>query len=300
MIISFGTILMHLRVTSQAVPPDSNYRDAARFADQYEIGIGGKAALQALAAANAGAKIALVSKIGDDHYGKNMLLKLRQRGVVTSGVGRNNSVATGTCLEVGGKTRDRILATGASHWADASQIPEEILKPDGILMLQTEVPLKQNSILLERAKSCDTTTMMNLSPKNDLSPEDMANIDYMIVPEAYKGYVADAGKYKDMTLIVLDQHGGCMAMKAGQVVAECELPKAPEDEEGNRADLSFKYPGCSEDAFCGTFAAGLYSGMNVEKAMNFANAARALTANKKGGYLTLPYLDAIEELLKNN
>ncbi len=300
MIISFGAILMHLQVSSQSPVPQSAYANAARFADHYEIDIGGKAALQALAAANAGAKVALVGKIGDDHYGKNMLLKLRQRGVITSGVGRNETIPTGICIEIGGKTHDRILALGASQWADATQIPEEILKPDGFLLLQTEIAMKQNTLMFEKARDCGAKTILNLSPQTELTPEDMARIDYLITPAAHKGYVADAARYKDLILIVLDDHGGLIAMKAGQVIAEAELPQAKPDEDSNPKDISFKYPSCSEEAFCGTFAAALYNQMPLEEALKYANAARALTASKKGGYKTMPYLDTLNQLFKNN
>ena len=290
MILSFGSILMHFDMSSEQPSPDGGYHDAMRLASSYEAGIGGKAAMQALAAANAGAKVALVGKIGDDHYGKNILLKLRQRGVVTSGVGRNNSVSTGSCIRMHGKDADNILALGASQWVETVQIPNEILKPETILLVQTEVPINITTELLIRAKEQKTTTILNLSPSNDIPPEALEHLDYLIVPEAYKGYVADAGRYPDLTNITLLKNGDVHAHKAGQPIADI---KKYQDDTLERVSLS-----ASEDAFCGTFAAGLYTHMSFNKSLELANIARTLCAASKGHHQSLPYFDQVQDIYK--
>ena len=62
--------------------------------------------------------------------------------------------------------------------------------------------------------------------------------------------------------------------------------------------LDWSHPEAYEDAFCGTFVAGLYAGLKLDKVILRAHIASALTASKPGGYDTIPYSDAVEECLK--
>ena len=59
--------------------------------------------------------------------------------------------------------------------------------------------------------------------------------------------------------------------------------------------LTWEYPEGYEDAFCGTFAAGLFASQPLDKVILKAHIAAALTASKAGGYDAIPYIDEVDQ-----
>lgn len=266
MILVFGTILMDLRLVLEKAQTGTN----ALFASEYDVGVGGHAALHALAAAKAGAKTALIGKIGDDHYGKNILLRLRQRGVITSGVGRNEGTTTGSIITLGRKNPQTIIASGASTGADPEQIPDEIIKDGAIILLQDELTAAQNIPVINRARTKDVTLIMTRSGTTDWSPYKDIKFDYVIARGEDAGTFSVQKKNENPQII-----------------------KMPVLETLKVVDHT-----CTLDAFCGTFAAGLLEKKSEAIAIHHASVAAMLTACRKGGHTSLPYPDAVKDTIK--
>src|SRR5215207_4981992 len=85
---------------------------------------GGKGANQAVAAARAGAAVALVGAVGDDDLGTDALAALRAEGVDVGAVARLGGVATGVALIVVDRDgRNQIaVASGANHEVSAEHV----------------------------------------------------------------------------------------------------------------------------------------------------------------------------------
>jgi len=85
---------------------------------------GGKGANQAVAAARAGAAVALVGAVGDDELGTDALAALRAEGVDVGAVARLGGVATGVALIVVDRDgRNQIaVASGANHEVSAEHV----------------------------------------------------------------------------------------------------------------------------------------------------------------------------------
>jgi ribokinase len=85
---------------------------------------GGKGANQAVAAARAGAAVALVGAVGDDDFGAESLDALRAEGVDVSAVRRIEGVATGVALIVVDSAGDNqiAVASGANHELTAAHV----------------------------------------------------------------------------------------------------------------------------------------------------------------------------------
>lgn len=85
---------------------------------------GGKGANQAVAAARAGAAVALVGAVGDDDLGAGALDELRAEGVGVTGVRRLAGVATGVALIVVDRAGDNqiAVASGANHEVTAADV----------------------------------------------------------------------------------------------------------------------------------------------------------------------------------
>ena len=288
MIFVFGSILQVIRVETDAAQKYEHFE----FTRHYKYSVGGKGGLQALAAAKAGAKTAVVSRTGDDELAKHILLRLRKHGVITSGVAKAEKLQTGTAIRLEHENRT-IIALGASAHATADQIPEDVLTDKHIVLLQTELDPAENSKILELAKEKGATTILNISPRFEISENDIANLDYAIMSSKHKekwkalsGAIAKNGQLKTIFI----SHEGAIELQIKGTTTP--LPKA------NLEDLNWEAPEAYEDSFCGTFAANLFAGQPLDKAILKAHIASALTASNPGGYSAIPYSDAVEECLK--
>ena len=285
MIFVFGAILQSIRVAKDSDHTAGN----VQYAIHYHNSVGGKGAMQALAAAKSEAKTALVGRTGDDELAKHILLRLRTHGVITSGVAKAEKVQTGTSIRIENDNQT-ILALGASSRTKAEQLPIEALNPDSIVLLQTELPKEENSKVLSTAKEASATTIIDLSPQANLSEEDWANIDYVIAPEKRKDYVASNAKDTPISAIYLKTDGNLeMSIKGGPIKT---VPKPALEA------LTWKHPEGSDDTFCGTFAASLYGGLSLNEAITRAHVAASLTATIPGIYDAIPYSEAVNECIK--
>lgn len=288
MIFVFGSILQLIRVETDAEQKFEHFE----FTKHYKNSVGGKGGLQALAAAKTGAKTALISKTGDDELSKHILMRLRKHGVVTSGVAKTDQVQTGTAIRLEHENRT-IIALGASAKTSAEQIPDNVLSEQNVILLQTELDPAENSKLLEIAKEKGSKTILNISPRFEITEDDIANLDYAIMSTKHKekwaalsGPIAANGH---LTTIFIGPDGTIELSIKGTTAP---LPKI------HLENLDWSHPEGYEDAFCGTFAAGIYKGEPLDKTILKSSIAAAITASRPGGYVAIPYSDEVDEALK--
>lgn len=299
MLIVFGSInqdmyfqVSHLPETGEAV-----------LCPKYETGGGGKGANQALAAARCGAKTALVGRVGDDGMGMRMLATLRREGVMTSGVAQSNH-ATGCsvvlCDNAGG--REVVVALGANADTSSEQIPDEILTPQNIVLMQMEIPEDHNWDVVRRAHSCGAKTILNLAPAIHI-PDDVLNmLDYLIVNELEARQISQKLGIKAETnaallaralcqqggltcVVTIGERGAVAAAPDGRVVAVPPLKVDVVDVSG------------AGDAYCGTFAAAIHAGLDLVEAMQRSSVAGGLACTKTGAQNSFPHVFEIDEAL---
>lgn len=302
MIIVFGSINMDINVRVKDFPRAGE----TVLSPSYDMTPGGKGANQALACARGGAKTALVGKVGDDGMSHRILNGLRRNEVMTTGVATSDYLPTGMAFV----TRDAqgenqiVVASGANGDLMATQVPDEVLKPGNILLLQMEVPLQENFALMERARKLGCTIILNLAPAFHLPQKSLEMVDYLIVNEPEARMIAEATgipPQQDLMLLAraLSAKGnldcivtmgpkGSVAMTSkgqGWRVPALEL-KEVVDTTG------------AGDCFCGTLAAGLHNKLALGSAMRSASVAASLSCMKKGAQESYPYIADIEEILE--
>lgn len=300
MIIVFGSLNMDMSLRIDKLPEAGE----TILSSDYDLNPGGKGANQALSACRAGAKVAIVGKTGDDHYGRSITEALKRDGVMVSGVGKSEKHPTGTALTVrdAGGQKQMIILSGANVDVTSDQVPDEILVPGNVLLMQMELPLEETIDILARAKSRGCTTILNLAPAVMLPKEAVGLLDYLIVNSIEARKIAErlnlatennAGKIAhglavegQLTCIVtLGKSGAIAVTKDGQAWG---VPILNMDQ-----SLVIDVNGAG-DAYCGTFAAAIHAGMSLSDAMRRASVAATLTCLKQGAMPSLPYLDDIE------
>ncbi len=304
MIIVFGSLNMDMAVKLDNLPEPGE----TVLSQSYDLIPGGKGANQALAAARAGAKVAMVGRVGLDNYGKTCTDSLKREGVMVSGVAKSE-LPTGTAIiaRAGDGENMIIVLSGANSEVTHDQVPDEILTKSNMLLMQMELPLEQTITLLERAHKMGCKTILNLAPAVTVPKKAFGNLDYLIVNSIEARQIVEKMNLRaennalklaqalaitgELTCIVtLGGRGSIAVTKDNKGYAVPSIPMKPEEVLDTTG---------AGDAYCGTFAAAIHAGLDLGQAMRRASIAGSLAVTKLGAQDSLPYLDEIEQRLKD-
>lgn len=289
--------------------------DVKRFPERGETSLtpshtsipGGKGANQALAAARAGAKTALVGCVGDDGPGLRILNNLKRNEVITSGVAKSEDYPTGMAVvtkeKSAGKSRT-IVSLGANMFINADQAPSDILHEKNLLLVQMEVPLEQNAIVMKTAHDNGAKVILNLAPALKIPKTVLTLVDYLVVNQIEARKLAktlELDPQKDTVKLAQE-----MAKKGNLT---CIVTMGPEgviavDPKGKGWKLSsMKIEDVADttgagDCFCGTFAACLHNKKSMVESLKMATIASGLSCRATGGQESYPYLGDIEDAME--
>lgn len=299
MIIVFGSINMDMFIDSERMPEAGETIVCPGF----EMSPGGKGANQALAALRSGAKVALVSRAGDDGMGTRIVTNLRREGVMTSGVAQSPQPTGCAIIFRNSDGQNRIVvASGANAEISADQVPDEILKPGNVVLMQMETPPQENWILLDRAKKLGAMTILNAAPVRDIPKEVFPLLDVLIVNEIEAAQLSTQIGFKDPDVLkqaaALSAAGPltCIVTLGAKGAVAWTKDNKPFHVPALKVDDVVDTTGAG-DAWCGTLATALYQGMALEDAMKRASVAASLSCMKKGAQESFPYLGDIEDYL---
>ncbi len=303
MIIVFGSINMDINMDVKRFPESGE----TVLTPSYSSTPGGKGANQALAAARAGAKTAIVGCVGDDGPGLRILSNLKRNEVITSGVAKSTEYPTGMAIVIKEKSGENriIVASGANVGVSSEQAPAEILHSKNLLLVQMEVPLEQNAVVMKTAHDNGAKVILNLAPALTIPKEMLSLVDYLVVNQIEAKQLAkslgiDAKKETVKLAEAMAKQGKLtciVTMGAEGVIAVSEDGKGwkiPSMELENIADTTG-----AGDCFCGTFAACLHEGRSLGVALKMATVASGLSCLNEGTQEAYPYLADIEEAMKN-
>ncbi|WP_436492981.1 ribokinase [Actinokineospora sp. HUAS TT18] len=233
---------------------------------------GGKGANTAVAAARAGAEVALVAAVGTDDYGTFLLDALREAGVDTTGVRR---VPTPTGLAYITLTPDGensiIVSPGANSRLTAADVD---LGEAAVLVASLEVPIPVVEHAVALAVREGVRPVVNLSPVAELSAATIAALDPLVVNEHEAKVLADYshGDGPRSTVITLGARGALVITADGS-----EHIPAPQVEAVDTTGAG--------DAFTGALAARLADGATLAEATRHAitHAAESVTRHGAQG-----------------
>ncbi len=258
------------------------------------VAAGGKGGNQALAAARDGAPVAMVGAVGRDGFAELVLGGLRAARVDLSCI---QAVETPTgCAAVGvdpGGANQIMVAAGANALACAEQVPDALLAPGNLLLLQMELDRDQTEMLVARARARGCRIMLNLAPALPIAEAALQHVDWLLVneveaqalatrlgvPDAAPGRLAGA---LGVAVIVTYGAAGAVGSSGGRLCRVPALPVEVVDTTG------------AGDAFAGVLAAGLHRGLDLDLALRRAAVAGSLSCTARGAQAALPGRAAIE------
>jgi ribokinase len=294
MITVFGSINVDLvcRVRKSPLPGETV------LGSDYALIPGGKGANQALAARRAGAEVRMVGAIGDDDIGKVALNELIPAGVDLGSVARRSGTTGVAIITVDDSGENTIVVSpGANAAARAGQIPPGVLSERDTLLLQLEVPQEQVFAAARLARAGGARVVLSVAPFAPFTPEQLADIDIVIVNEheakdfarhfglavstAETTVTALAERLGRTVIATLGPEGAVAAGPAG-VIRVPALKVTPVDTTG------------AGDTFAGVLAAFLDEGRSLREAMAHAAIAGSLACTRHGAQPSFPTRAEIE------
>lgn len=274
----------------------------------YQIGFGGKGANQCVAASKLGAKVTLISKIGDDDNGKRYIQNLKRCGVDTSNVLTTDASCTGvapiTVADDG--TNSIVVFSGANMLLSREDINSAagVLKSAKILLCQLEIDKFTTLHSLKVAKNAGVTTFLNIAPAiEDLSDEFFINSDIICLNET-EAFALTGIEVADITsavsaakqllsrgtsncIITLGKDGSIAVQENGEV---CHV----HGDKVNAKDTTG-----AGDAFIGAFSYFFckLGASNYMDVMKRANTVAGMSVTKKGTQSSYPLRTDLPETL---
>lgn len=180
-----------------------------------------------------------------------------------------------------------IIIAGANDKLLISDIKEEILKENDLVVLQNEIRGETNEYVINKCKELGKVVVYNPAPYRPIKDEILSKVDYFIVNEVelaqYSGEKdLEKGIEKIMKLgvknlvVTLGKEGSLLVNKQGRIKVNAHKVNAVDTV-------------AAGDTYVGYFVAGIMSGKNLKEAMEFASKASAITVTRKGSIVSIPF-----------
>jgi len=148
---------------------------------KFQDGFGGKGANQAVCASILGAKVGIVTRVGDDKFGREIRENYERHGVDVTHVKIVEGVTTGIAniwVDDSGENKI-VLIPGANYKMTAADVvaAKTLISEAKLLVCQNEITLEATLEALRCAKQSHVSTLFNPSPMIDFPDEIFSLVD---------------------------------------------------------------------------------------------------------------------------
>ncbi len=284
-VVVVGSINVDLVVAADHLPAPGETVLGGSFARHF----GGKGANQAVAAARAGAIVAMVGAVGDDDLAEPSLDALAGEGVDISSVSRVAAPTGVAIIAVGrGGENQIVVAPGANAMVTLEDLPALLATGEGgVLVTGFEIPPAVAAEALHLARDAGWIAILNPAPAMPLA-DDLLELGAILVPNEHELCVAagleDAARALELLggrnrgpVVVTRGAGGAILADGDEHRSVAGFPVA------DVVDTTG-----AGDAFIGALAAWLAGGRPLMGSVVAANAAGALSVARAGARIAMP------------
>ena len=263
---------------------------------------GGKGANQAVAAAKLGARVQLVTCLGNDDTGRSLAKSYVKDGVDISGIKYSDS-PTGTALIFVDDNAENCIAVAPG--ANNDLLPEDIdiltdkMKEAGWLLIQLEIPEATVDRAVTLADSLGVKVILNPAPMRYFS-EDLFPHLWLITPNE-----TEAERLTGVTINSEDDARAAAAMLHEKGARNVIITLGSKGSLVYSADGSFMVTARvvkavdttgAGDAYNGALVAALAEGKTLVEAARFATIAASISVTRLGAQTSSPTRNEIENL----
>jgi len=270
---------------------------------------GGKGANQAYAAAKLAAKSAvvrIVGRVGYDVFADHLKASLSAAGVDVTAVHSTRAHPTGVALiwvEESGQN-SIVVASGANHALASSEVEamRPVFRGASFVLFQLESPLNTVAAALKLARAEGARTMLDPAPAQPLSPDLLASVDILTPNETEalillgmppgRVSVSDAPA---LARLLRERGPGAVVLKLGDqgcFYCDGEIELFSAGFAVNARDTT-----AAGDTFNAALAVALTEGRDVSGALQFANAAAAISVTRMGAQASAPARAEVDQFL---
>ncbi len=257
---------------------------------------GGKGANQAVAAARLGGDVTLISKTGNDVFGKQSVVLYNSENVNTDFISSDSKLPSGVALITVDSMGENciVVASGANANLKPSDIDKAMKAIDNsdFVLMQLEIPLETVEYVAEIASAKGKKVILNPAPARALSNSLLKHLD-LIIPNKSEAEILSGIKVTDIetakqaaeiiakkgvdnVVITLGSQGALIREKDSfQFVAAHKVEAVDTTAAG--------------DTFCGALCVGLSEGKTILESVKLAVRASAITVTRMGAQSSLPY-----------
>lgn len=263
---------------------------------------GGKGANQAVAAHRLGGNIWMLGKIGKDAFGENLLQFFQTEGMNINSIVVADKISTGAAFVAVDSSSENIIyvSGGANDNLSFSDIKDVQIEKGDIVSATLETPIEATRQLFDKARKIGAKTILNAAPAILDAKTIFPLVDYLIVnetelsifshtkiPQSADDVVISVQKLKNDTMNVIATLG-----KKGAVALTKEKTIVVDGHKVNTVDTT-----AAGDCFVGAFAVAMQEGKMIKEAIDFANAAAAISVQRLGASSSLPTRKEVEHFV---
>jgi len=279
-------VLGSLHMDVMVYAPDRPRKGETLRGSGWGLRCGGKGGNQAVQAAVHAVEVAMISRVGDDDFGQQLLNNLRAAGVNTDAILLDPSAGSGMSVAIVDETGDygAVIVSGVNMHMEAADIARtlQLIQAADVLVLQYEVPLETVAQAAQAASAAGTKVILNAAPAYLPPLNLLPYVDILVVNEV-EGEMLSGLPISDRQSafavaerLAQQVHGVILTLGgAGAIVAaEGAVYHLP----AYQVDVVDTHG--AGDAFVGALAAQLSDGVELGKAVRYASAAGALMCAK--------------------
>jgi len=264
---------------------------------------GGKGANQAVAAARMGGNVTLISKTGNDVFGKQSVMLYATENIKTDFIYSDPKHPSGVALITVDSNGENciVVASGANAYLNPSDIDKataEIESSDLVLM-QLEIPIETVEYVAGMANRKGIKVILNPAPARTLSDNLLKQL-YIIIPNKSEAEILSGIKVCDIESA--KQAADIISAKGVDIVVITLGSQGALIKEYNEflfveaVKVDALDTTAAGDTFCGAVCVGLSEGRTILDAVKLAARAAAITVTRMGAQASIPYRSELSSL----
>lgn len=298
-----GSINMDMIISVDSMPKVGE----TIFNNDFKLANGGKGANQAVAAKRLGNDVYMISKVGKDAYGSEILKSLKNEQINIDKIFICEDKPTGMALITVNKEGDNsiIVIPGSNMAIDVNDIKEceKVIAKSDIVVAQFETSMDATIEAFKIAKENNVITILNPAPAKKI-PDELLKYTDIIIPNETEAELLTGIEVKDLEsaktaaevflekevkyiIITMGEKGAALISKEKSVLIPAHKVKA--------VDTT-----AAGDSFIGALTTKINKGAihidNLIEAIKFGNKVSSIVVQKRGAQPSIPYLNEVSDI----
>lgn len=259
---------------------------------------GGKGANQAVSASKLGANVKMISCIGEDSLGEELIRNFKENKVDYNLIAKNNQKSSGVAvITLCENDNSIVVVPGTNELVDINLIKknEEEIKKADIVLLQLEIPLETINYVVNFCFENNVRVLLNPAPAIRLDKEIIEKSTYLTPNEHEYKIVFDTDesieevlkKYPNK-LVITEGRNGARFYDGKEVKHVSCINVDVQDTTG------------AGDTFNGALSVAITEGKDLYTAVEYAVVVSGLSVTKLGAQSGMPYREDVEKYLDIN